>query len=183
MLRMLRQWQTWHSRPGQRGHAPAGQAVSCSPAASVAVVVQSCRVLLPAPEHSPPGAWLLCVTTTVLRRQPLLVLVPLLLLEPPSWCLPCRLLLNCVGPFRHWGEVVFAACAQAGTDYLDICGEPGAGRDSSSCSLYAVHAAGHTVLAAARVWGRFQTVQHSTQWHERWRSCPPEAATHGTTAP
>lgn len=36
-----------------------------------------------------------------------------------------RLLLNCVGPFRHWGEAVFAACAAAGTDYLDIAGEPG----------------------------------------------------------
>jgi short subunit dehydrogenase-like uncharacterized protein len=41
--------------------------------------------------------------------------------------LVCRLLLNCVGPFRHWGEAVFGACAAAGTDYLDIAGEPGEG--------------------------------------------------------
>lgn len=36
----------------------------------------------------------------------------------------CRLLLNCVGPFRLHGEPVVAACATAGTDYLDISGEP-----------------------------------------------------------
>ena len=35
------------------------------------------------------------------------------------------LLLNCVGPFRYWGEPVVAACVTAGTHYLDICGEPG----------------------------------------------------------
>ncbi|PKA49762.1 putative mitochondrial saccharopine dehydrogenase-like oxidoreductase [Apostasia shenzhenica] len=34
------------------------------------------------------------------------------------------LVLNCVGPFRLYGEPVVAACVEAGTDYLDICGEP-----------------------------------------------------------
>jgi len=36
----------------------------------------------------------------------------------------CRLLLNCVGPYRFYGEPVFKAAAEAGTDYLDLCGEP-----------------------------------------------------------
>ncbi|GBF92594.1 hypothetical protein Rsub_05208 [Raphidocelis subcapitata] len=36
----------------------------------------------------------------------------------------CRLLLNCVGPYRFYGEPVFGAAAAAGTDYLDLCGEP-----------------------------------------------------------
>lgn len=36
-----------------------------------------------------------------------------------------RVLLNCVGPFRYWGEPVVRACIGAGTHYLDICGEPG----------------------------------------------------------
>ena len=36
-----------------------------------------------------------------------------------------RVLLNCVGPFRYWGEPVVKACIGAGTHYLDICGEPG----------------------------------------------------------
>ncbi|CAA6657453.1 unnamed protein product [Spirodela intermedia] len=33
-------------------------------------------------------------------------------------------MLNCVGPFRLYGEPVVAACVEAGTDYLDISGEP-----------------------------------------------------------
>ncbi|CAN6470146.1 unnamed protein product [Victoria cruziana] len=41
-----------------------------------------------------------------------------------SLCRRTRLLLNCVGPFRLYGEPVVAACVQAGTDYLDITGEP-----------------------------------------------------------
>ena len=36
-----------------------------------------------------------------------------------------RLVLNCVGPYRLWGEPVVAACVRAGTSYLDVCGEPG----------------------------------------------------------
>lgn len=39
-------------------------------------------------------------------------------------CAQTRLVLNCVGPFRLYGEPVVAACAETGTDYLDICGEP-----------------------------------------------------------
>ncbi|KNA07145.1 hypothetical protein SOVF_174610 [Spinacia oleracea] len=35
-----------------------------------------------------------------------------------------RLVLNCVGPFRLHGDPVVRACLDAGTDYLDICGEP-----------------------------------------------------------
>lgn len=35
-----------------------------------------------------------------------------------------RVLINTVGPFRYWGAPVVKACVQAGTDYLDVCGEP-----------------------------------------------------------
>ncbi|CAA0820269.1 Probable mitochondrial saccharopine dehydrogenase-like oxidoreductase [Striga hermonthica] len=35
-----------------------------------------------------------------------------------------RILLNCVGPFRLYGEPVVASCVESGCDYLDICGEP-----------------------------------------------------------
>ncbi|XP_020572923.1 probable mitochondrial saccharopine dehydrogenase-like oxidoreductase At5g39410 [Phalaenopsis equestris] len=35
-----------------------------------------------------------------------------------------RLVLNCVGPFRLYGDPVVAACVEVGTDYLDISGEP-----------------------------------------------------------
>ncbi|KAH7532691.1 hypothetical protein FEM48_Zijuj04G0049100 [Ziziphus jujuba var. spinosa] len=39
-------------------------------------------------------------------------------------CTQTKLILNCVGPFRLYGEPVVAACAETGCDYLDICGEP-----------------------------------------------------------
>lgn len=35
-----------------------------------------------------------------------------------------RLLINCVGPFRFYGEAVVKACVAAQTDYVDITGEP-----------------------------------------------------------
>lgn len=35
----------------------------------------------------------------------------------------CRLLINCVGPFRYYGEPVVRACVEAGTHYLDVSGE------------------------------------------------------------
>ncbi|PIN14830.1 putative membrane protein [Handroanthus impetiginosus] len=35
-----------------------------------------------------------------------------------------KLILNCVGPFRLYGEPVVSACVDSGCDYLDICGEP-----------------------------------------------------------
>lgn len=39
----------------------------------------------------------------------------------------CRtqVLINCVGPYRHYGEPVVQACIATRTDYLDVCGEPG----------------------------------------------------------
>jgi short subunit dehydrogenase-like uncharacterized protein len=35
-----------------------------------------------------------------------------------------RVLMNGVGPYLHFGEPVVAACSDAGTDYLDLTGEP-----------------------------------------------------------
>ncbi|KAF9613704.1 hypothetical protein IFM89_010146 [Coptis chinensis] len=35
-----------------------------------------------------------------------------------------KLVLNCVGPFRLYGEPIVSACVETGYDYLDICGEP-----------------------------------------------------------
>ena len=32
--------------------------------------------------------------------------------------------MNCCGPYRTLGENVVRACAESGTDYIDICGEP-----------------------------------------------------------
>ncbi|GLJ15715.1 hypothetical protein SUGI_0258710 [Cryptomeria japonica] len=38
-------------------------------------------------------------------------------------CKRTRLIVNCVGPFRLYGESVVAACMEAGVDYLDITSE------------------------------------------------------------
>jgi len=35
-----------------------------------------------------------------------------------------RVVLNCVGPYRFWGEPVVDACVEAGAHHLDISGEP-----------------------------------------------------------
>ncbi|KAK6128850.1 hypothetical protein DH2020_037416 [Rehmannia glutinosa] len=35
-----------------------------------------------------------------------------------------KIILNCVGPFRLYGEPVVSACVDSGCDYIDICGEP-----------------------------------------------------------
>ena len=39
-------------------------------------------------------------------------------------CARARVVVSCVGPYRLWGEPVVAACVRAGTDYVDISGEP-----------------------------------------------------------
>ncbi|KAG1366822.1 putative mitochondrial saccharopine dehydrogenase-like oxidoreductase [Cocos nucifera] len=47
--------------------------------------------------------------------------------DPSSLLALCRrtkLLLNCVGPFRLYGDPVVAVSVEAGIDYLDISGEP-----------------------------------------------------------
>ena len=36
-----------------------------------------------------------------------------------------RVIITTVGPYQHYGQPLVTACAQAGTDYVDLCGEPG----------------------------------------------------------
>jgi len=36
----------------------------------------------------------------------------------------CKVLLNCVGPYRFFGEQVVKACVEEGTSYVDVSGEP-----------------------------------------------------------
>jgi len=36
-----------------------------------------------------------------------------------------RVVITTVGPYQHYGQPLVTACAQAGTDYVDLCGEPG----------------------------------------------------------
>ncbi|CAF1079350.1 unnamed protein product [Adineta steineri] len=39
-------------------------------------------------------------------------------------CARTKVLINCVGPYRHYGEPVVQACLEARTHYIDISGEP-----------------------------------------------------------
>ncbi|WOL00580.1 putative mitochondrial saccharopine dehydrogenase-like oxidoreductase [Canna indica] len=58
---------------------------------------------------------------------PPLALIPADVSDPASLLALCRrtrVVLNCVGPFRLYGDPVVAACVDTGTDYLDISGEP-----------------------------------------------------------
>ncbi|XP_059479914.1 saccharopine dehydrogenase-like oxidoreductase [Neocloeon triangulifer] len=36
----------------------------------------------------------------------------------------CKVLVNCVGPYRHWGEQAVKACIDSGTNHVDVSGEP-----------------------------------------------------------
>ncbi|XP_018608686.1 saccharopine dehydrogenase a, tandem duplicate 1 [Scleropages formosus] len=47
--------------------------------------------------------------------------------EPDSLAAMCKqgvIVLNCVGPYRFYGENVVKACVENGAHYIDICGEP-----------------------------------------------------------
>lgn len=35
-----------------------------------------------------------------------------------------KVLINCIGPYALYGEPVVKACIEAGTHYVDVCGEP-----------------------------------------------------------
>ena len=35
-----------------------------------------------------------------------------------------KVVVNCCGPYRHWGEQVVKACIEAGTHHVDVSGEP-----------------------------------------------------------
>lgn len=39
-------------------------------------------------------------------------------------CSSAKVCINCVGPFRYYGEPVVKACIANKTHYVDVCGEP-----------------------------------------------------------
>ena len=39
-------------------------------------------------------------------------------------CKQAKVILDCVGPYRFYGEPIVKACIEAKTSYVDICGEP-----------------------------------------------------------
>ncbi|MCH8490074.1 MAG: saccharopine dehydrogenase NADP-binding domain-containing protein, partial [Oceanicaulis sp.] len=53
-----------------------------------------------------------------------------------------KVLITTVGPYQNFGEPMVAACVEAGTDYVDLCGEPAW-----------MHDIIRTYDAPARAWG------------------------------
>lgn len=41
-----------------------------------------------------------------------------------AMCQRARIIITTVGPYTLYGEALVAACAETGTDYVDLCGEP-----------------------------------------------------------
>src|SRR5215475_7139005 len=41
-----------------------------------------------------------------------------------AMCKGTKAVITTVGPYQLYGEPLVAACAEAGTDYVDLCGEP-----------------------------------------------------------
>jgi short subunit dehydrogenase-like uncharacterized protein len=39
-------------------------------------------------------------------------------------CDKAKVLINCVGPYRFFGEKVVKQCVESGTHQVDLCGEP-----------------------------------------------------------
>eukprot|EP00297_Palpitomonas_bilix_P006333 CAMPEP_0113898904 /NCGR_PEP_ID=MMETSP0780_2-20120614/19688_1 /TAXON_ID=652834 /ORGANISM="Palpitomonas bilix" /LENGTH=435 /DNA_ID=CAMNT_0000890919 /DNA_START=74 /DNA_END=1381 /DNA_ORIENTATION=+ /assembly_acc=CAM_ASM_000599 len=73
-----------------------------------------------------------------------------------AMCRRTRFVLNCVGPYRFFGEAVVKACVQEGTHYLDVTGEPEFiecmqykyGEEAEKKGLYIVMAAGFDSVPA-----------------------------------
>src|SRR5690606_24841095 len=42
-----------------------------------------------------------------------------------AMCRRTRVVLTTVGPYQLYGDALVAACVRTGTDYADLCGEPG----------------------------------------------------------
>ena len=46
-----------------------------------------------------------------------------------------RVVVNCVGPYRFYGERVVCACIASGAHHLDVSGEPQVSTQSRHCCL------------------------------------------------
>lgn len=57
-----------------------------------------------------------------------------------------RVVLTTVGPYQLYGSALVAACAEAGTDYVDLCGEPNWMHDMIQAHDAAAKASGARIL-------------------------------------
>ena len=66
-----------------------------------------------------------------------------------AMCHRTRVVLTTVGPYQLYGSELVAACARSGTDYADLCGEPGWMREMIDAHGDAAKASGARVSRAA----------------------------------
>lgn len=92
-----------------------------------------------------------------------------------------KLVLNCVGPYRFYGEQVVKACVEGGAHHLDISGEPayiekmqlkynGAAQKSgvfviSACGFDSIPAESGVLHAKEKFEGRINTVESYLEFH------------------
>ncbi|GJP51867.1 hypothetical protein CLOM_g10996 [Closterium sp. NIES-68] len=84
----------------------------------------------------------------------------------------CCVLINCVGPFRFYGAPVVEACVGAGTDYVDVCGEPEFMERMAFAHHKAAVKAGCLVVSACG----FDSVPADLGTQYTLRQLPPERA-------
>jgi len=63
-----------------------------------------------------------------------------------AMCMQTRVVLTTVGPYQLYGEPLLAACAETGTDYVDLCGEPVWMRDMIAAHSDAAKASGARIV-------------------------------------
>ena len=90
------------------GHYSAGSGVVWAMAGRNAAKLEEVRSLIKAPESIP------LITADATDAVALKALVT-----------RARVVITTVGPYQLHGEALALACAEAGTDYVDLCGEPG----------------------------------------------------------
>lgn len=90
--------------------------------------------------------------------------------SPPSLAALCRktkLVLNCVGPYRLYGEPVVSACVEGGVDYLDISGEPEFMEKMEATYHQRAEETGSLVISACgydSIPAELGVIFHSRQW-------------------
>jgi short subunit dehydrogenase-like uncharacterized protein len=82
-----------------------------------------------------------------------------------------RVVISTVGPYQHHGRALVHACAEAGTDYVDLCGEPLWMAQMIPLLQPAALASGARIVFSAA------SIPSPSTW--AWCSCRPDAAAPG----
>jgi short subunit dehydrogenase-like uncharacterized protein len=109
-----------------------------------------------------------------------------------------KIIVNCCGPYRHWGEQVVKACIEAGTHHVDVSGEPqymesmqlkynDQAREKgiyivSACGYDSIPAEMGTIFLQKKFEGTVNSVEGFVHHYPMDRSLPRAGANYGTFA-